>query len=403
MLQQLRQFTIATQGLNATQQTATSYAQSLAVIEQLGYVQIDSLSVVERAHHHVLWNRVQGYQHADLNTLLQQKQIFEYWFHAAAYLPMRDFRFARFKMQQVIDGKHRYFQQLDQHLVKEIMAQVQAEGELCSQQLLQKKSSHVTAAQSDRKAWQSTVLRRALEVLYMRGELMVSRREGIQKIYRLPQDCIATDVDMRMPSMQDYARYIFQTMLRSHGVISWKQLTHVQHMGPDFNLTMRELLLAHLADGNIEALKLDNGYTVYIDVKAWSEYQEKQQASEDRLKILSPFDPLVIHRERLSGLFNFDYTLECYVTAAKRRYGYFCLPILFDQQLVARIDCKAHRAEQRLEVMTLHLEACFEQKLATYPDLKLDFKIQLEQALQDFAHFNQCREVDISAANSVFV
>ena len=373
------------------------------MIEQLGYVQIDSLSVVECAHHHVLWNRVQGYQHADLNTLLQKKQIFEYWFHAAAYLPMRDFRFAYFKMQQVIDGKHRYFQQLDRRLVKEIMAQVQAEGELCSQQLLQKKSSHVTAAQADRKVWQSTALRRALEVLYMRGELMVSRREGIQKIYRLPQDCIATDVDMRMPSMQDYARYIFQTMLRSHGVISWKQLTHVQHMGPDFNLTMRELLLAHLADGSIEALKLDKGYTVYVDVKAWSEYQEKQQASEDRLKILSPFDPLVIHRERLSALFDFDYTLECYVTAAKRRYGYFCLPILFDQQLVARIDCKAHRAEQRLEVMTLHLEACFEQTLATYPDLKLDFKTQLEQALQDFAHFNQCSEVDISAANSVFV
>lgn len=403
MLQQLRQFTIATQELNATQQTTTSYAQSLAVIEQLGYVQIDSLSVVERAHHHVLWNRVKGYQHADLNTLLQQKQIFEYWFHAAAYLPMRDFRFAYFKMQQVIDGKHRYFQQLDRRLVKEIMAQVQAEGELCSQQLLQKKSSHVTAAQADRKVWQSTALRRALEVLYMRGELMVSRREGIQKIYRLPQDCIATDVDMRMPSMQDYARYIFQTMLRSHGVISWKQLTHVQHMGPDFSLAMRELLLAHLADGSIEALKLDNGYTVYVDVKAWSKYQEKQQALKDRLKILSPFDPLVIHRERLSGLFNFDYTLECYVTAAKRRYGYFCLPILFHQELVARIDCKAHRAEQRLEVMTLHLEARFEQTLQADSDLAVDFKIQLEQALQDFAHFNQCSEVDISAANSVFV
>jgi uncharacterized protein len=113
-----------------------------------------------------------------------------------------------------------------------------------------------------------------------------------------------------------------------------------------------------------------------------------EQASpvEPEVKVLSPFDNLVIHRERLSSLFKFDYRIECYVAAPKRQFGYFCLPVLHGDSLVARVDCKAHRSEQRLEVLSLHLE-----------DGALDedqFFPALGQELQRFAEFNKCPTLD---------
>jgi uncharacterized protein YcaQ len=107
------------------------------------------------------------------------------------------------------------------------------------------------------------------------------------------------------------------------------------------------------------------------------------------VKVLSPFDNLVIHRERLSSLFKFDYRIECYVAAPKRQFGYFCLPVLYGDSLVARVDCKAHRGEQRLEVLSLHLE-----------DGALDedqFFPALGQELQRFAEFNKCPTLDARA------
>lgn len=410
MLQQLREFTLYKQSFNPVGSQDSSLIRTRSVIEHLGYVQIDTLAVVERAHHHILWNRVADYQASHLNTLLQQKDIFEYWFHAAAYLPMRDFRYALFKMERVAQGKNRYFQQADSQLMQQILARVDAEGEIRLSQLSQQHKRKTPTQQttpSENSWWNNGPVRRAIEVLFMRGELMVSGREGMHKVYRLREHCIASDLDLSLPSMDEYALYLFQTMLRSHGVVSWKQLIHFQQMGSDLSKAMRQVIYDHMASGQIEMQTLENGLQLYVDVQALAQYQS-QAIPQGSVKILSPFDNAVIHRDRLNGLFNFDYKLECYVNVAHRRYGYFCLPVLYGHQFVARMDCKAHRAQQRLEVISLHFEDAFKEQIFKDQLLKNhsaegvqqkdqvldDFKVHFQRELQAFAHFNQCPQVD---------
>lgn len=114
--------------------------ETLDVIHHLGYVQIDTISVVERAHHHVLWNRVEGYQKDNLNVLLENHHIFEYWFHAASYIPMRDYRYALRQMNMVKRGDSKYFNGGDQNLMREILARAKSEGEIRSRDFIVKKS-----------------------------------------------------------------------------------------------------------------------------------------------------------------------------------------------------------------------------------------------------------------------
>ena len=126
-----------------------------------------------------------------------------------------------------------------------------------------------------------------------------------------------------------------------------------------------------------------------MDIKA----SEQTPTFDCVLKVLSPFDNAVIHRDRLSSLFEFDYRIESYVAASKRVFGYFCLPILFGDKFVGRIDCKAHRADQRFEVLSLHLE-----------DGSLDreqFFLALNDELQRFANFNKCPLLDESVIDKV--
>ncbi len=145
---------------------------------------------------------------------------------------------------------------------------------------------------------------------------------------------------------------------------------------------MRAVLKEQVDAGILSAVKLADGQTLYVDVAAL----EQKVDSEFGLKILSPFDNSLIHRDRLTSLFEFDYRIECYVPAAKRAFGYFCLPILYQDELVGRIDCKAHRSVKELEVISLHLEK-------TVKD-KEHFFFELEQELKRFAAFNQCLAVN---------
>ncbi|EMG9114992.1 winged helix DNA-binding domain-containing protein, partial [Acinetobacter baumannii] len=150
----------------------------------------------------------------------------------------------------------------------------------------------------------------------------------------------------------------------------------------DLKETMRVVLKEQIDAGVVSAIKLADGQNLYVDVTAI----EQQLDTDFGLKILSPFDNSLIHRDRLTSLFEFDYRIECYVPAAKRVFGYFCLPILYQNELVGRIDCKAHRTVKELEVISLHLEK-------TVKD-KEHFFFELDQELKRFAAFNQCSTVN---------
>lgn len=373
MTSQLRHLAVSKQGLISPKFGEGSCATHNA-IEHLGYVQIDTLAVVERAHHHILWNRVPGYEASHLNQLVTEKKIFEYWYHAASYLPMRDYRYALPHMTSIRNGENRYYTNIDEHLMNEILSRVKIEGPIRLRNLDKAKKSKKTW-------WNAGPSRRALDKLFMQGDLMICARNGMEKVYDLTERCLPEGIDLSVPSTREYADYLFDTTLRAHGVFTHKQLLHLKK-GKPMRDAMRDVLNARIEAAEVKALDNADGPTTYVDTKTL----EQVPTSDATLKILSPFDNLVIHRDRLSSLFKFDYRVECYVTAAKRVYGYFCLPILYGNKMVARIDCKAHRSNQRFEVLSLHLE-----------DISLDqdqFFPALSKELQKFADFNKCPNLD---------
>ncbi len=374
MTSSLKQLTLFNQGLGKTSRFAKGVDGTLQAIEHLGYVQIDTISVVERAHHHILWNRVPDYELSHLNSLVGERQIFEYWYHAASYLPMKDYRYALPAMMSVRKGESRYFNRGDQHLMNEILARVRAEGKIRLRDIDKNNKKSLG------NWWNTGPGRRAFEQLYMQGDLMICERNGMEKVFDLTERCLPENIDLSMPTLYEYAQYLFNNTLRAHGAFTWKQLVHLKKN--DLKETMRVVLKEHIDAGVVSAIKLENGQILYVDVAA----MEQKVSTDFGLKILSPFDNSLIHRDRLASLFEFDYRIECYVPAAKRIYGYFCLPILYQDELVGRVDCKAHRSIKELEVISLHLEKTVKNKEL--------FFFELEQELKRFAAFNQCSTIN---------
>jgi uncharacterized protein YcaQ len=379
MMEQLRHLALSKQGLTSLQKFGAGIPGTLKAIEHLGYVQIDTLSVVERAHHHVLWNRVSDYDSNHLNQLVNQQKVFEYWYHAASYLPMRDYRFALPNMLSVRNGENRYYTNVDKSLMNEILTRIRAEGAL----RLRDFDNH---NKGNGHWWSQSTGRRAFEKLFMQGDLMVSKRKGMEKTYDLAERCLPEDIDLSVPTIGEYAAYLFDTTLRAHGVFTLKQLLHLK-TGKKIRAAMHEVLNERIDAGTVRIATNNNAPSFYVDSKALEE--EGKTSTEGTLKILSPFDNVLIHRDRLSTLFGFDYRIECYVPAPKRVFGYFCLPLLYGDKFVGRIDCKAHRSSRRFEVLNLHLEdnPLFD---------KAHFFSTLNHELQRFADFNQCSNLDNS-------
>lgn len=376
--QNLRQLALAHQKLIPDATEYIGKSGTLSMIQHLGYVQIDTISVVERAHHHVLWNRVQDYQQDHLNHLVKDQQIFEYWAHAAAYLPMRDYRFALIQMNAVRRGESRYFNRGEPRLMTEIMAQITAEGPLKLRDL------ELRHRQVAGQGWNSSTGRRALEQLFMQGDLMICQRQGMEKIYDLTARCLPADLDLSEPDLQQYAQYLFDQTLRAHGIFSLKQLLHLK-TGQSLQKAMRQIIDEQLQLGTITPIQQAKGQLLYVDTQALAHTLQPQV----QLKILSPFDNVLIHRERLEQIFAMDYRLECYLPAEQRRFGYFCLPVLYADQLVGRMDCKAHRGEKTLQLCSFHLQ----DEAKSWLDQD-QFYFLLMQELERFAAFNQCNVVD---------
>lgn len=372
---QLRRLALSSQRLAGPSAFGRSLSGTRQAIEHLGYVQIDALAVIERAHHHVLWSRVPGYRPSYLNQLLKKQCVFEYWFHAASYLPMRDYRYALLHMAAVRRGDNRYYTNVDKRLMKEILARVKAEGMLRVRGLENKTNK------AKGNWWNWGPGRRALDKLFMQGDLMVCERNGLEKVYDLTERCLPEGIDLSLPSLQEYAAYLLETTRRAHGVFTWKQLLHLK-TGKPLRDAMRTILEGQIDAGMVGVLGKLGGSIIYVDLAAF----EKAPKVDAALRLLSPFDNVVIHRDRLSSLFAFDYRLECYLPAPKRTFGYFCLPILYGDRFVGRIDCKAHRAEQRFEILSLHLESGRLDRGRFYP--------ALDEELRRFADFNACPLLD---------
>jgi uncharacterized protein YcaQ len=370
----LRRIALHQQGLLRNESFGRGKGAVLRAIEQIGYVQIDTISVVERAHHHVLGSRVANYRPAMLEQLVRERKLFEYWFHAAAWLPMTDYRFSLPRMHQ-LNGERHWFKGSNSRLMHEILARIAIEGPLRARDL-------EDSRERNSGWWDWKPAKQALEQLFMQGELMVSARKGFQKVYDLPERVLPDWVDTRMPTLDEFAAHLIDTSLRAHGFVTLVSVTYLRK-GQALREAVKRQLQARIEEGLLIEQPLGKSCNVYIDPER---LETQAPRSIAQVRILSPFDNLVIQRQRCREVFEFDYQIECYVPRPLRQFGYFCLPLQYRDHLVGRIDCKAHRAQARLEVKSVHIEK----------PVGEDFPELLSAALKSFASFNGCEHIDVS-------
>jgi len=376
-LVRLRRLALSAQGLLQSQPFGRGLNGALAAIRHLGYVQIDTIAVIERAHHHVLFSRVPGYQPTMLNQMLVAKEIFEYWGHAASFLPMSDFRFSLPYKQAIKSGQTHWFKNPDRHLMAELLQRIRSEGPIRSRDL-------ESSSKKGSGWWDWKPAKKALEQLYMEGDLMVSEREGMQKRYDLTERVLPAHVNSRMPDTDELAQHLVNQQLGNHGLVSLKGLTYLRR-NTDLRKAVKVIVNERLLQRELEQVQLEQGEIYILEAGA---LERPTPRLNQRLTILSPFDNSVIQRERLNSLFSFNYQLECYVPEAKRRYGYFCLPLLYRSEFIGRMDCKAHRQSRCLEIKSLHVEL---------PGVDLDqFIPAFVSAIKTFCHWQQCDSVSLT-------
>lgn len=344
-LARLRRLALAAQGLLQAQPYGVGLEGACKAINHIGYVQIDTISVVERAHNHVFYSRVPKFKPAMINQMLLERDIFEYWTHAAAFLPIADFRFSLPYKRAIKKGQVHWYKTPDRKLMGEVLARIRSDGPLRSRDL-----ENGTTKRTG--WWDLKPAKKALEQMYMEGDLMVSNREGFQKTYDLTERVLPSHINTQFPSMEEFATHIVDQQLRCHGFASLKGLTY-QRRNAELGKAVKALINERLAQGDLEQIQINSGELFIIKT---GELESSLPRLNDRMSILSPFDNTVIQRERLRALFQFDYKIESYVPAAKRQYGYFSLPLLYRGEFIGRMDCKAHRKTRHLEIKLLHLE-----------------------------------------------
>jgi uncharacterized protein len=352
----------------------------LEVVCGLGYVQIDTIAIIERAHHHVLWTRLPAYGARQLEQAQgEARQILEYWSHAAAYLPMEDYRFCLPRMMAYRRKQDTWFR-AQRRLTQHVLRRIRAEGPL--------RAADFTAGPGQRAGswWDWKPAKLALERLFHAGRLLVSHRRGFQKYFDLAERVLPAHLNTAMPSPLQYGTHLVLTTLECHGLATEQEITYQK---PHARAAIRQALQAMTESGALLPVNVEGLPAVYF-VRS-DHLEQLQSAPSDAattaaaVRLLSPFDNLVIQRKRLQQFFGFDYQIECYVPAPKRKYGYFCLPILWGERFVGRVDPKAHRGTGCLELLALYLDRELHQNT--------DFMDALRQSLQSFAVFNKCADL----------
>ncbi|MHB1294855.1 MAG: winged helix-turn-helix domain-containing protein [Anaerolineae bacterium] len=351
-------------------------------IEHLGYVQIDSLAVVERAHHHTLWARVPCYQQSLLDELqATDRRIFEYWHWAdvAAYLPLDDYVYHAQRMRDhARTGRVHDWLEENAALVKEMLNCIRAEGPLGA-------AAFQAPPDWERGSWWHwKPAKRALEYLFTAGTLMVSGRRNFQRLYDLPERVLPAELPPPMDApgipREELARAFLRRTLASQGIVSLQGgfsaflLRHGRK-------AVTEALRALEAEGEVLPVEIEglDGRTFYIAAAAPAEATAEVDGC---LHILSPFDSMVISRTMLSQLFGFEYRLGSYTAVAKRTRPHFAVPVLYGDRFVAQIDTKAERQARILRVRNV----LFEEGAWPSPGLAP----ALAARLADFAAFNGC-------------
>jgi uncharacterized protein YcaQ len=312
---------------------------TVAAVRHLGYVQIDTIHVIERCHHHILFARIPAYQRAHLHRAQSiDKTVFEYWTHALSYIPVEDFRYYVRAMRRYWRQRHTWFTNVKDTDVRRVLTRIRKHGPLTIRDIeddVLVEKDHAWASRKPSK--------RALQLAFYKGLVTIGERTGMLKTYELTGRHFGWDRLPQSVSMTEEVEYRVDRALRSQGVVSLDSIAY---------------LSAGLKPAVLRAIerRVRRKELVRVDIEGagkwehWARPEALESASEIEglVHILSPFDPLINQRKRVQLIFGYEHRFEAYVPKSKRVFGYFACPVLAGDEIVAAIDLKTDRERQKL-------------------------------------------------------
>ncbi|MFU0503223.1 winged helix-turn-helix domain-containing protein [Pseudaminobacter sp. NGMCC 1.201702] len=344
-----RRVALAAQGFADPRPAALIGRRHLSrVISRIGLLQIDSVSAVVRAHYMPLFSRLGPYPLSVLDdaAMSRKRSLFEYWAHEASYLPVATQPLMRWRMERARNGEEMYgglakWGRARTDYIEDIYRQVVSRGATAASELDGQKGAGGWWGWSDAK--------HAFEWLFWAGRLTTASRRGFERVYDLPERVLPPSI-LALPTPQpaEAHRELLRIAARAHGIVTAPCLRDY------FRLSSADM------KGRIGEL-VEAGELLPVRVEGWHRQAYLHAGARIPRKVearalLAPFDPLVFERSRTEALFGFRYRIEIYTPAQKRQYGYYVLPFLLGDRLVARIDVKADRPMGVLRVLAAYAE-----------------------------------------------
>ena len=309
-------------------------------VEHLGYVQIDTINVIERCHHHILYARIPRYQRSHLRQAQSiDKSVFEYWTHALSYVPTSDMRFFLSAMKQYRHAPKSWFNTVKNEDVRKVLTLIRKGGALTIRDIEDdelRDKDHPWASRKPSK--------RALQLAFFTGIITVSQRAGMLKTYEMMDRHFGWDKKPKPASERQVLDYLLDRSLRAQGLVS---LDSICHLGANRKPGIRRLIERRVRSKTLIPVSIEDAGKI----EHWTSPETLEAAPDPGsgiVHLLSPFDPLVIQRKRLQLFFGYEHRFEAYLPKEKRQFGYFALPVLVGDEIVAAIDLKTDRAKQKL-------------------------------------------------------
>ena len=379
-LQQARNLMLHTIGLAQNQRKFARKGDLLEVIRQVNFLQMDTISVVARAHHHILYSRLGPYHPKWLEELHNEGKLFEYFSHAMCFLPIEDFPIYWPEMlRRRSEGFFGTWGKAHREQLAEMLSYIRNNGPV-------KSSDFKSERAGPWWGWKEEKI--LLESLFYWGELMILRREGFQRVYDLRERVLPGWQEANGLSMEASRKARFLEASRSLGIATETWLIRQTYL-PNGQKIIRQMVEeGELLPASIAGFK--KPVFIHPDNLALYEKALAGALKANTTKVLSMFDPLMVDRARVKELFDFDYRIQVYVPKAQRQKGYYLLPILHKGNLVGTLDAKAFRKEKILKVFTLTLEK------GRKPDVAL--ATGLAKELKAYAKWLEMDEVIIEQA-----
>lgn len=336
--EEARRLWLRAQRLDSREPFGAGAQATKAAVEHLGYVQIDTINVIERCHHHILFSRIPAYERGHLAQAQSlDKSVFEYWTHALSYVPVRDIRFFLGAMKAHRAEPRRWSAVGGRDEARKLLARIRKDGPLTirdidSDVLVEK--AHLWASKKPSKG--------LLERAFYDGDLVISARAGMLKTYELTDRHFGWDRRPTPASERQVTAYRLDRALQAQGVVT---LDSICHLDAPAKAAVAELIEARVKRRELMPVAIEDS-----TVPHWipREAAEPGVPQPELVHILSPFDPLIIQRKRLKLVFGYAHAFEAYLPKEKRVFGYFGLPVLIGDRVVAVLDLKTDRQAGRL-------------------------------------------------------